>query len=199
MRGAQVSPSGRTSVHLATALLVAAAATAAGAAGDLERIMRALAADSADTVRFVETRHVALLRAPIESAGTLSRGSGGRLEKHTTQPRDEKLIVEGDTVTVARGEQRLSMRLADQPGVRALIDGLRGTLAGDLAALQRHYRVELEGGFDAWRLFLLPRDAQLAELVTDVRITGARGEVRRVEVRETSGDYSVMTLAKARP
>lgn len=191
MRGAAVT--GRA----ALAALLACAAGALAAPGDLERIMRALAAESAGSARFAETRTVALLREPIESAGTLSHGPGGRLEKHTTRPRDERLVVEGATVTVLRGGERYSLRLADQPGVRALIESLRGTLAGDLPALQRHYRVELEGGFEDWRLFLLPRDPELAELVADVRIGGARGEVRRVEIREASGDRSVMTLTRA--
>jgi hypothetical protein len=170
----------------------------AHAAADLDRIMRALATQPAGSVRFVESRTSALLREPIRAEGTLAHGPGGRLEKHTLKPREERLVVEGGTVTVERPDRgRFSMRLADQPGVQALIDGLRGTLAGDLAALQRHYRIELQGGFDEWRLFLLPRDAQMAELVTDVRIAGHRGEVREVEIREASGDRSVLTLSKA--
>lgn len=171
---------------------------AAPAAGELDRIMQALAAQSSGTARFTETRTSSLLREPIQSAGTLAHGANGRLEKHTTSPREERLVVEGGTVTYERGDRgRFTMRLSDQPGVQALIEGLRGTLSGDLAALRRHYRVELQGGFEAWELYLLPRDAQMAELVTDVRIAGAQGEVRRVEIREASGDRSVLTLSKA--
>jgi hypothetical protein len=179
----------------AAAMLLAAGA---GAAGDLERIMRALAAQPASTVRFAESRTSALLREPLRAEGTLTHGAGGRLEKHTIAPREERLTVSGGTVTVERaGGTPFTMRLADQPGVQAMIEGLRGTLAGDLAAIERHYRVELQGGYDDWRLFLLPRDPQLAELVSSVRIAGARGDVREVEIREASGDRSVLSLSKA--
>jgi hypothetical protein len=186
---------------VATAVIaLAAAVVQAQGTGDLDRIMYALAAQPAATARFTETRTSALLREPIRSAGTLTHGAGGRLEKHTTTPRDERLVVEGGTVTYTRGDgARHTLRLADQPGVQALIEGLRGTLAGDLAALRRHYRVELEGNHDAWKLFLLPRDAQMAELVTDVRIAGSRGDVREVEIREASGDRSVLTLTRTTP
>ncbi len=195
MRGAAAVTLRR--VALAWALCVALAG-GAGAASDLERIMRALAAQPAGSVRFVESRTSALLREPIRAEGTLAHGPAGRLEKHTVKPREERLVVEGGAVTVERADRRFSMRLADQPGVQALIEGLRSTLAGDLAALQRHYRVELQGGFDDWRLFLLPRDAQMAELVSDVRIAGRGGEVREVEIREASGDRATLTLSKAR-
>jgi hypothetical protein len=194
VRGAAVT-------RLAAFLVAALAAIAAYAQGadDLERIMRALATQPSATARFTETRTSALLREPIRSAGTLAHGPGGRLEKHTTSPRDERLVVEGGTVTYQRGDERRTLRLADLPGVLAMIEGLRGTLAGDLAALRRHYRVELQGGYDAWKLFLLPRDAQMAELVSDVRIAGSRGDVREVEIREASGDRSVLTLTRTSP
>ena len=199
MRRAAVS---RLAAMLLALLAGALAAGAVHAQGgdDLERIMRALAAQPAATARFSETRTSALLREPLRSAGTLAHGAGGRLEKHTTSPRDERVVVDGGAVTYARGDgARHTLRLADQPGVQALIEGLRGTLAGDLAALRRHYRVELQGGYDAWKLFLLPRDAQMAELVSDVRIAGSRGEVREVEINEASGDRSVLTLTRTSP
>jgi len=186
-------------VALLAAALAAVAVYAQGA-DDLDRIMKALAAEPAATARFTETRTSALLREPIRSAGTLAHGPGGRLEKHTITPRDERLVVEGGTVTYQRaGGERRTLRLADLPGVLAMIEGLRGTLAGDLAALRRHYRVELQGGYEGWKLFLLPRDAQVAELVSDVRIAGSRGDVGEVEIREASGDRSVLTLERTRP
>ncbi len=192
------APLTRFVVMLAAAL--AAAAVYAQGTDDLDRIMKALAAQPAATARFSETRTSALLREPIRSSGTLAHGPGGRLEKHTSMPRDERLVVEGGTVTYQRADgERRTLRLADLPGVLAMIEGLRGTLAGDLAALRRHYRVELQGDYEAWKLFLLPRDAQMAELVSDVRIAGRRGDVREVEIREASGDRSVLTLERATP
>ena len=195
MRGAALR---RVAAAVATVLAIASGH--AQDAADLDRIMQALGAQPAATARFTETRTSALLREPIRSTGTLAHGPGGRLEKHTTTPRDERLVVEGGTVTYQRADgERRSLRLADLPGVLAMIEGLRGTLAGDLAALRRHYRVELQGGYEAWKLFLLPRDAQMAELVSDVRIAGSRGDVREVEIREASGDRSVLTLTRTAP
>lgn len=188
----------RAALIRALAATALAATAPVAAAGDLERIMRALAERPAGVARFTESRTSSLLREPIRSEGTLAHGAGGRMEKHTLAPREERLVVEGGTITVQRADGgHYALRLSDQPGVQAMIEGLRGTLAGDLHALQRHYRVELQGSFENWTLFLLPRDALLAELVTDVRIAGSRGDVREVQIREASGDRSVLTLSNA--
>ena len=182
----------------AALLVAAAAALAADPPLALERLMAELARNGSGTVRFTEVKSSALLKAPIQSSGTLSYAAPARLEKHTRAPRDERLVVDGDTVVIeraARGE-RFQLRLADYPAVRASIESIRGTLAGDLAALRRHYRVELEGTWSEWRLHLLPSDPELAELVHKVLIDGSGAGVRRIEVLEASGDRSVMTIAK---
>jgi outer membrane lipoprotein-sorting protein len=181
----------------ALALAAAFAPAALDAApGDLDRIMQSLASRGAGTVRFTESKSVALLKQPIESSGTLSYRPPAYLEKRTVAPRAERLVVDGERLTVERGTERLELRLGDYPGVRAFIDGLRGTLAGDLGALRRHYRVELQGDFAAWQLYLLPSDPQMAELVTQVRVTGGEARIDRVEILEASGDRSVMTLSQ---
>ena len=188
------------------AILLAALAASPARAADpplaLEPLMAALARNGPGTVRFAETKTSALLKAPIESSGTLTYAAPSRLEKRTLAPRDERFAVDGETVIVemsarnAGEKRRLELRLGDYPAIRAFVESIRGTLAGDLAALRRHYRVELEGAWSDWRLHLLPSDPQMAELVLKVVIGGAGGEVRRIEILEASGDRSVMTITK---
>ncbi len=165
----------------------------------LEPLMAALAKNGPGTVRFTETKSSALLKAPIESSGTLTYAAPARLEKRTLAPRDERFAVDGDTVLIeSAARSRLELRLADYPAIRAFVESIRGTLAGDLAALRRYYRVEVDGTWSDWRLHLLPSDPQMAELVQKVLIGGTGGEVRRIEILEASGDRSVMTITKDR-
>lgn len=162
----------------------------------VDRLMTELARRGPGTVRFTEVKWSALLKAPLESRGTLTYAAPARLEKRTLSPRDERFVVDRDTVVIeypARSERR-ELRLADYPAVQAFVESIRGTLAGDLAALRRHYRVELEGAWSDWRLHLLPSEPQMAELVQKVLIGGSGDRVRRIEVLEASGDRSVITI-----
>lgn len=186
----------------ALTVLAASPARAADPPLALAPLMAALAANGPGTVRFAETKTSALLKAPAESSGTLTYAAPSRLEKHTVVPRDERFAVDGDAVVIestARNtgdRRRIELRLSEYPAIRAFVESIRGTLAGDLAALRRYYRVDLEGTWSDWRLHLLPSDSQMAELVQKVLIGGAGGEVRRIEILETSGDRSVMTITK---
>ena len=81
----------------------------------------------------------------------------------------------------------------------ALPEGLRATLAGDAPALERHYRIRLEGSQDSWLLTLTPRAEKLAGLVTQIRIAGARARLKRIEVDESSGDQSIMLIGPQPP
>ena len=192
----------RIAMLLAAAALAASPARAADPPLTLESLMAALARNGPGTVRFTETKTSALLKAPIESSGTLTYAAPAKLEKRTLAPRDERFAVDGDTVVVesaarnAAEKRRFELRLGDYPAIRAFVESIRGTLAGDLASLRRHYRVELEGTWADWRLHLLPSDPQTAELVLKVVIAGAGSEVRRIEILEAGGDRSVMTIAK---
>lgn len=162
----------------------------------LEPLMAALARNGPGTVRFAETKTSAYLKAPIESSGTLTYAAPARLEKRTLLPREERFAVDGDTVVVENPARktRFELRLGEYPAIRAFVESIRGTLAGDLASLRRYYRVELVGAWSDWQLHLLPSDPQMAELVQKVVIGGVGGEVRRIEILEASGDRSVMTI-----
>ena len=76
---------------------------------------------------------------------------------------------------------------------------MRGTLAGDLEALRRHYSVGYEGTAAAWRLTLVPVDPGVRDLLKVVRVDGGGAELRRVETIEADGDVSTMTIEPARP
>jgi hypothetical protein len=84
--------------------------------------------------------------------------------------------------------------LREQPALRALVESARATLAGDRALLERHYRVQFSGPRDAWRLQLVPRDAQVRGYVESITLSGAAARVQRIETLESSGDRSVMTI-----
>jgi Outer membrane lipoprotein carrier protein LolA-like len=177
-------------------LLLSAPALCFGQSWDLDALLREMAEVPASRTRFVEIRQLALLTRPVELKGSLSYERPHHLAKHVESPFDELLTVNGDALTLlnrTKGEQRF-LSLREQPALRALVESIRATLAGDRAQLERHYRMEFSGPRGAWRLRLVPRDAQLRAYVESVTLSGAGARVQRIEALEASGDSSVMTI-----
>jgi len=174
---------------------IAAEASEAGA-WDVKRLMRELGQVKSAKAQFIERKHMAILNAPLESSGTLIYTAPGRLEKHTLVPRQESLVLEGDRLTLENKErkQRRTFALQDQPVIWAFVESIRSTLAGDLATLSRFYQVTLDGSERQWRLTLKPVEPDMQNVVSEIRIGGSRNRVNTIEIIETQGDRSVMTI-----
>jgi hypothetical protein len=174
---------------------------AAGADPGVEELMRSLAQVGSRTARFVERKHVAILNTPLESSGTLIYTAPARLEKHTVAPRAESLVLDGDRLTLEdKGrDQKRTIALAEHPVIQAFVEGVRSTLAGDLATLNRFYQVALDGNERRWRLTLRPREQRMQDFVSEIRISGSLDRIRTIEIVETEGDRSVMTVTPVEP
>ncbi len=179
---------------LAAAALLLPSPAWATPAWDIPALMALLAQHPAGRARFVETKQLALLDAPVRSSGTLSYEPPDRLEKHTLQPQAERLRVEGERVIVEQGERRRELRLQQYPEVRAMVEAIRGTLIGNQALLNAHYALRLTGAEQDWRLILTPRDERLARWVTQIVVNGQRGAVSSIETIQADGDRSLMTV-----
>lgn len=163
---------------------------------DLPQLMRELASVNTARARFTEKRFLKMLDRPIESSGTLAFEAPAHLEKLTLLPKRELLRLEQDKVTLETGPQpkRRVLSLSDHPPLRAFVESIRATLAGDQAALERFYRVQLSGDAERWRLTLQPSDAKSKSFVREIRISGKRNAVTGVEVDQADGDRSVMSM-----
>jgi hypothetical protein len=167
---------------------------AAGPGNALEEVMHSLAQRRHGEVSFVEQQFLSLLKRPVDSSGELIYDAPDRLEKRTTLPHPETLVVDGETVTVQRGRRSHTLDLKAYPQILPFIESIRATLKGDRAALERIFRLEFTGNAMRWALDLTPLDAQLAKSVAEIRIDGSRDELQRVEIRQPDGDRSLMTL-----
>ncbi len=169
--------------------------TAARAADDLDRLMALLAAHPGGTVRFVERRHMAMLDAPLVSRGEMTYRAPDWLERRTLSPRPERLLLDKDTLTLEREQRRMSMPISQRPEVEAFVASIRSTLQGDRAALERHYRVALQGQPEKrWTLTLEPLQARLRGVVTQITLSGNGVAVERIDYTQSDGDRTEMRL-----
>ena len=168
---------------------------------DIERLMRQLSEVEHSQARFVERKYLKVLKAPLELSGTLTYTRPGRLEKRTLKPKPEILTVVDNQLTLenpARTERRI-LKLQDYPVLWGFVESVRATLGGDIRALERFYRVELEGGPAKWRLYLAPRDRRMNEVISLIRIDGSQARIEAIEVQETHGDRSVTKIVEDVP
>ena len=147
---------------------------------------------------FREEKYFAVLDRPLRSEGRLYFRRPGHLEKTTTAPRPESLVVDGDALTLTRpGEAPVTLRLADRPEVEALVDAVRAPLAGDLALLRRHYAVSMEGSLQAWRITLQPDDPGRRHLVRRILVDGNGGDIATIRIEQANGDTEIMQVTEA--
>jgi hypothetical protein len=163
---------------------------------DIDQLMHGLAQTRTDHASFVEKKSIAMLDKPVESSGKLFYTAPDHLEKRTIKPKPESMTVDAGTLVIERGRQKHRLPLQDYPELAAFIDSIRGTLAGDRKALERNYRLSLEGTVERWTLQLLPVDEKMQAVVKRIRIAGMRDAVRSVEISQADGDSSLMLIEK---
>jgi len=181
---------------LIAAALMLAAITGHAAEWDIDQLMRGLAQTQSDHASFVEKKFIAMLDKPVESSGELFYAAPDHLEKRTIKPKPESMIVDGGNLVIERGRQKHKLQLQDYAELAAFIDSIRGTLAGDRKALERNYRLSLEGTAERWTLQLLPVDEKMQAVVKRIRIVGVRDAVRSIEITQADGDSSLMLIEK---
>ncbi|HEV7137271.1 MAG TPA: LolA-related protein [Steroidobacteraceae bacterium] len=160
----------------------------------LQQLMTLLAQRKHGKVPYVEEDYFAVLDRPLKSSGVLLYDAPDRLEKRTLEPKQESLVLQGDELTVRRGQRTYRVQLSSYPQVAPLVDAMRDTLAGNEPALRKIFKVQFSGSLAGWKLQLIPLDEDVASNVRRVEIAGARDEIRTVEILQVDGDRSVMTL-----
>ncbi len=188
----------RLAVRLALSLGLALVVTLGGAAPawalDLGTVTQLLAQRKSGEARFTEERFVSGFEGPLRSSGTLSFVAPDRFVRTTLEPRPESMAVDGNNLILKRGGRTRQMTLDAIPEITALIEAVRGTLTGNATTLEKHFRIQVEGSAAQWTLTLVPRDQRLATQVRELKITGARSDMRVVELWLAGGDRSVMSI-----
>lgn len=181
---------------LLAALLAGALAAHAAEPWTLDRLMQGLAQTRSARANFVEKKTVRVLEQPLLASGELSFTAPDRLEKRTLRPRPELLLLQGETLTLERAGRQMQLDLRSHPEVAAFTESIRGTLAGDRQALERVYRLSLQGSAASWVLTLIPADPALRTLVERVRIAGRHADVSVIEIQQANGDSSLMSVQR---
>ncbi|MBC7696745.1 MAG: outer membrane lipoprotein carrier protein LolA [Bacteroidia bacterium] len=160
----------------------------------IDRLMQSLASSRSGSASFVEKKTIAMLDKPVESSGELFYTAPDRLEKRTLKPNPESMLLDKDKLIVEQRGKKHTLSLANYPEVAAFIDSIRGTLAGDRKALERSYKLSLDGDEQNWNLSLLPIEDKMKKVVAKINIAGAGNILHSIEIKQADGDRSLMTI-----
>jgi len=160
----------------------------------IEQLMQSLADIRTGHASFVEKKSIAMLDRPVESSGELFYNAPDRLEKRTLKPKVESMLLDKDTLTVEQRGKKRALSLQSYPELAAFIDSIRGTLAGDRKALERTYKLSMEGDEQSWNLVLLPAEDKMKKVVAKISIAGSGNALRTIEIKQADGDSSLMTI-----
>lgn len=192
----------------ADALVAETGETPLGEAPPIERLEDVLALFRKSTgwsARFVEEKHIALLKAPLTSQGMLYYLPTDRLARHVDKPKPSRLLLDGDRVTVADEGGSRTLDLSRSPALAALVQSFVQVLRGDRQALDANYEVEFrapaaeaKGEAQRWSVVLKPRSDKLAKMVRSLEVSGVGERVEGLVVVEASGDRSVTRFSEVR-
>jgi outer membrane lipoprotein-sorting protein len=185
---------------LAIAMILIASVARAHAEDNLHAVMDSLHAVTLASGTFVEKKYLRILNEPLESSGQLVYKAPDRLEKMTTRPDRQSLVVVGDELTVANGiSGQQKLKLAEHPDIRAFVESMRATLSGNVDALRQYYDVFLVGNVAQWTLELRPTAKDMKDIVKQITLRGGNGHLQSVAIDEADGDHSVMIITPSEP
>ena len=169
--------------------MATAPSTWAQAGPDSEAILRSLARPAPAATPFVEVRDSPLLKAPLRVSGEYRRPDADTLVREVRAPYAETTTLrDGEAVLARAGKPERRFALTRAPELAALQGSFGALLAGDAAALRRHYTVDAQGSAQHWSLRLVPRDPELAVRLRDLVLHGHGDQLHCIENTPVKGD-----------
>lgn len=147
---------------------------------------------------FVEVRESRLLDAPLRVSGQYLRPEDGVLVREVQAPYLETTTIrDGEAVIAREGRSARRISLSRVPELASLQASFSALLSGDLAALERHYAVDVGGTRQAWVMRLAPVDEAVASRLRDITLYGRGAELRCIETQPVQGALQRSLLAGA--
>jgi len=171
-------------------------------AANLPDLLKAFAQSPGVYAQFTESKHMALLAAPLESAGTLYFTPPGLLARHTTQPELSVLLVDPHKVRMFDGKRWESIELDSKPVVRLFVESFVRILQGDEVSLRRMYGIDFktEAAMPSrWTLILKPKIAPMDKLIDRLELHGDKLVMDRMRIVEVGGDETVTAFRAVDP
>lgn len=168
---------------------------------ELPQLMAWLSQEGEKTARFREEKVLGFLQEPLKAEGTLHFKAPGYLEKIIENPTKERLVLENDLVIISYDDPQYTrtFSLDNHPPLRQLLNSILFILGGNLNALMEHYHLTLIGTCYLWDLVMVPKSDVALNYIEEIKISGKKGDVLKIEWLEPNGDSTIMFMEKEGP
>lgn len=184
----------RRLIHCVLALLLCVAAPMAGAF-TLAELQTQLQSTRVVRGNFTQQKFLRSLTQPLTSRGSFTLAPGRGLLWRVRSPLVQDLRITALGIARLDGQGRWQTLPQHSGGSRESRLFL-AVLAGDTDGLQQQFNLTLVGQPHDWELTLTPRAALLQQIFERIHISGG-ALVRSIELVETQGDRSVMSMTGA--
>jgi hypothetical protein len=165
-------------------------------AGELQRLLQS--APAAD-IPFVEQRQSPWLTEAVASRGTVRSLPQGGLEKQVDSPKQEiwRLLpdrMEWKSLAPATGNGGNTGNTSKQilfskaPALGVLSDAIRHVVAGDFPALERDFKVVVQGDAKQWTVHLQPQSTEAIRYLDHLEMQGSGSRLLILVVVERKGE-----------
>lgn len=158
---------------------------------DLSGLLAGMRSSVGVVAAFTETRELALLSSPLESAGTIYFVPPDRMVRVVTRPGRSRLVVDGSRARFEDETGAHDLDLGASPVARQLVDSFVVLFRGDEPRLRELYDCTYEAGGSSWSLRLVPRSTPLDRMVASMHLVGTGARIDRMETLEPDGDRTV--------
>jgi outer membrane lipoprotein carrier protein LolA len=146
---------------------------------------------------FDQEKQIARIQRPLRSRGRFALLRGAGVLWQTEAPIQSLLTLTADTLTVVQNNQTIvSTPLAGQPALRFLGQSVFAVFMTDVQQIKDSFTLlgaHVPERPLPWSLSLRPRDAAVAQLMPEIRLTGAE-QLQSIQILERGGDSTRIVL-----
>jgi outer membrane lipoprotein-sorting protein len=160
----------------------------------LPRIAAQLDKHAVVRAEFTQAKQINGLKRPLQTGGQLVFARQHGVLWRIEQPYQVSYILSEDKVVEIGADGSRKERLArDLPGLAQVGRVFRAMLGANTTALREYFDIQAQGDAGNWSLKLVPRQAQMAQFIERLDISGG-SFVGAIRIQESSGDITQIKL-----
>lgn len=163
----------------------------------VEKINQTAAGIRTIDCQFTQVKTLGFLNDQLTSAGRmLFMAEGGRLRWEYQQPYSYTFILNGEKAYICSAKSQQTIDIRQSRLFQSIAEVMMNSVTGKSLTTSVGFDCVMYSGGDEWQAVLTPKRKELKKLFKTIRLhfSSARQMVTQVEMTETSGDTTVITL-----